>query len=116
MGGSLRYGSYSVNTLNQYTQRTVPGAVDVTGMANSNSTVTVNVQPTFRKDDYFWKEYSINNSTGAVYQPLTNVAVLQNGSNPDICSTNTGSIFLPKTPEIIEPHTPTIALVLPMAL
>jgi YD repeat-containing protein len=34
-GANLRAATYSANNLNQYTNRTVPGAVDVTGIANA---------------------------------------------------------------------------------
>ncbi len=42
-----------MNELNQYTARTVPGAVDVLGDAHSNATVTVNFQPTVRRGEYW---------------------------------------------------------------
>jgi len=96
---NLRYQNYTVNNLNEYTSRSVPGSVDVIGTAKSNSTVTVNLSPTYRKSDYFRANYSINNATGAVWQGLTNVGVLANGSNADIVTTNSGNVFLPKTPE-----------------
>src|SRR5271157_3982103 len=41
-GWNLRTASYSANDLNQYTSRTVPGAVDVIGVATNTATVTVN--------------------------------------------------------------------------
>ncbi len=34
--------TYTVNALNQYTQRTVPGVFDVAGAASSSATVTAN--------------------------------------------------------------------------
>lgn len=43
-GMNLRSAAYSVNNLNQYTNRTVPGAVDIIGVANAAATVTVNNQ------------------------------------------------------------------------
>src|SRR5205807_8203940 len=46
-GTGLRYQTYTGNNLNQYTQRTVPGKVDVVGTAGTNSTVTVNQTPTY---------------------------------------------------------------------
>src|SRR5437016_4027562 len=41
-GAGLRPATYSANTLNQYTSRTVPNAFDVIGIANVSSSVTVN--------------------------------------------------------------------------
>ena len=38
-GANLRSATYSANTLNQYTSRTVPGYVNLLGTANSNATV-----------------------------------------------------------------------------
>src|SRR5262249_13383169 len=61
-GANLRTANYSVNSLNQYTQRDVPGYLDVLGSANSNATVTVNGQSTYRKGDYFREEIPTSNS------------------------------------------------------
>jgi len=52
-GGNLRQASYSPNSLNQFTNRTVPGFVSILGRAHSNATVTINNQPTGRRGDYF---------------------------------------------------------------
>ncbi len=46
----------TTNSLNQYSQREVPGAIDIMGTANVGATVTVNDQATARKADYFYKE------------------------------------------------------------
>ena len=98
-GTGLRSASYAANSLNQYTSRTVPGAVDIIGSANSNATVTVNNQPTYRKGEYFRTELALDNSPSAVYASVTNLAVLNNGTNADIIATNLGTVFLPQTPE-----------------
>ncbi len=98
-GANLRYATYAANNLNQYTSRTVPAALDVVGSAKTNATVTVNNQPTYRKGEYFRAQISTNNASGAVWLALTNLAVLNNGGNPDITVTNTGNAFLPQTPE-----------------
>ncbi len=115
-GAGLRPASYTPNSLNQYTQRTVPTWVSVQGEASSNATVTVNlhreassnvtvtvdVQPTKRHGDYFWTELWLNNSTGAVYQAMTNVAALRRTNLPDVVSSTVGSLFQPKTPELFQ--------------
>lgn len=44
-GSSLRLATYSPNTLNQYTSRSVPAAADVVGLANAGATVSVNGLP-----------------------------------------------------------------------
>ena len=98
-GGNLRQAIYQPNSLNQFTNRTVPGFVSILGRAHSNATVTINNQPTSRRGDYFRGELSVNNSTGAVYLTLTNLAVLQQGTNPDIVTTNSGHVLLARTPE-----------------
>lgn len=99
-GQGLRSSTYTPTNLNQYTQRTVPTWVSIQGEASSNTTVTVNLQPTKRQGDYYWTELWFNNSTGAVYQSITNVAALRRTNQPDVVSTVVGSLFQPKTPEL----------------
>lgn len=93
-GGSLRSATYAPNTLNQYTNRTVPGAVDVLGHAPATASVTVNEAATYRKGTYWQTALSLNNASAAVWQGVTNVATLQGNR-----LTNRGDVFLPKTPE-----------------
>jgi len=76
VGAGLRTASYSANNLNQYTQRDVPGAADIIGIAHGNATVTVNDASTYRKGEYYWKELSISNASTAVWQSVTNIASL----------------------------------------
>src|SRR6478672_8980521 len=78
-----RYQNYTVN-VNQYSQRTVPGSLDVLGVAAPNSTVTVNLQPTYRHSNYFRADFAINNASAAAWQGITNVGVLANGASADI--------------------------------
>ncbi len=99
-GSGLRHETYTANTLNQYSQRTVPAAVDITGTATNNATVTVNSQPVYRFGGFFWKSLGIDNTSAAVYQGVTNLAVLNNGTNQDIVATNIGNVFVPKNPEV----------------
>ncbi len=93
-GASLRSASYSVNNLNQYVDRTVPGAVDVLGAATNNATVAVNGQAAYRKGEYFRGELTLDNSQGAVWAGVTNLAALDS-----VSATNIGNVFLPQTPE-----------------
>ena len=69
------------------------------GSANSNATVTVNLQRAIRQGSYFWDELSENNAGAALYVPLTNLAVLNNGANPDIVATNVGNVLIAPTPQ-----------------
>ena len=55
-GAGLRPASYAANSLNQYTNRTVPNAFDVIGIANAASSVTVNSSAAdYRRNEYFQK-------------------------------------------------------------
>ena len=100
-GTDLRTQTYTANSLNQYTDRTVPNYVEVQGSANSSATVTVNNAGTYRKGPYFRKELSVDNSSAAVWPGITNVAVIAGaGTNgADIVSTKTGNVLVPQTPE-----------------
>jgi RHS repeat-associated protein len=95
VGQGLRPASYTANSLNQYTQRDVPGAADITGIAHPNATVTVNSASPYRRGEYYRKELAINNASASVWQSVTNKAVLTGTTN-----TTTGNVFLPKTPEL----------------
>jgi hypothetical protein len=99
-------------------QKLVTHKVNVLGEANSNATVTLRTQDaggtpgqpgdppgffrTIRKNDYFRGEVSFNNSTGAVWMSITNIAVLTNGTCPDIIVTNTGGAYAAKTAELFQ--------------
>lgn len=101
-GTSLRTNTYAANLLNQYTNRTVLGYAEAQGSANSNATVTVNNESTYRKGAYYRKELSVANSSAAVWQGVTNIAVLNYGgtNGEDIVTTKTGNVLVPKTPEL----------------
>ncbi|MCO5053478.1 MAG: RHS repeat-associated core domain-containing protein [Verrucomicrobiae bacterium] len=103
----LRQASYSVNNLNQYASRTVPGFVNVLGTATNTATVSLWSQdnlalytPTTRKGDYFRGEMLFNNNTGALWLTITNVAVLSNYTGADVVTNTIGKLFLPKTAEV----------------
>ena len=112
-GSGLRQQTYTANNTNQYTSRTVPPYVDVLGTAASNATVTAwgdkvlpivpsdptNWVRTLRQGEYWRAEAPINNSTGAVWLTLTNLAVLNDGTNADIVSSVTGRVLVVKSPE-----------------
>jgi YD repeat-containing protein len=101
-----RTATYSANSLNQYSSRTVPGYVNVLGTATNTATVslwskdsTALYTPTTRKGDYFRGEMPFNNSTGAMWLTITNVAVLNDGTNPDIVTNVVGNLLLAKNSE-----------------
>jgi len=82
----------------------VPGNLNVIGSANSNATVSLWTDngayaPTLRKGTYFRGELSVDNSTNSLWLTITNVAVLTNGTNPDIVTNSIGNAFLPQTAE-----------------
>jgi YD repeat-containing protein len=54
---SLRSATYTVNNLNQYIDRTVPGAADVMGLAYATAAVTVNGNSAYRKGEFY--DYSL---------------------------------------------------------
>jgi RHS repeat-associated protein len=93
-----RQSDYSANLLNQYESRTVPGYVNILGSATNTATVTVNLQATSRKGDYFRAELQVSNSA-PLWLGVTNIAVLQQGTNADVVATNIGHLLIPQTPE-----------------
>ena len=101
--------NYTPNSLNQYSSRTVPGIVDVTGAAATTATVTVALdggtpQPTTRQGENFFKQLTVNNSTAAQHPSLkiTGVKNLVGPSGEDAVTEITKAIYLPKTPEVFE--------------
>jgi RHS repeat-associated protein len=95
-GTGLRSAAYSANSLNQYTQRDVPGAADIMGIAHAGAAVAVNLcSGAYRKGEYFWHPISVNNTSAPVWQEVSVVAALT-GTN----QTNAGHLFVPRTPEV----------------
>lgn len=89
-----RNATYTPNALNHYSQRTVPGAIDVMGQAAPGATVTVNGAATDRKNGYFYSGLDVSNETGPVYAPVT----IQ-GSAGGQTTRQTGFKFLAKATE-----------------
>jgi hypothetical protein len=90
-GGNLRAASYLANPLNQYTNRTVPSAVDVIGLELAANTVFVNGQTTYRHGEYFRKELAATNTSAPQWLPVCITATNE--------TTVSGNIFVPQTPE-----------------
>jgi RHS repeat-associated protein len=101
-GAGLRPANYTNSILNQITGRDVPGYMNVIGSANANATVTVNLQRAYRYGGYFADELAVNNTGTALWLSLTNLAVLNNGTNADVIATNTGNVFLAQTPQTFQ--------------
>jgi YD repeat-containing protein len=100
--GALRQSNYSTNSLNQYSQRGVPAAVDVTGTAHNAASVTVNNQSTARKGEYFYKELSVDNSSGSAYPAIGIVGARNNfgAGGEDAVTGKNGHAFLPQATEV----------------
>ncbi|MDD5678390.1 MAG: hypothetical protein PHW60_10435 [Kiritimatiellae bacterium] len=93
---------YTANSLNQYTQRTIPGVIDMLGSAETNTTVTVNDLATTRHGKYWYRELSVTNSAAAVYQEVnvTGVYTPPDTNDLEIVTSVTGHVFVAKTPEV----------------
>jgi len=85
--------TYQPNELNQYTQRTVAGAIDVFGLADPQASVQVNGATASRYEAYFHKVVSVDNAASAQYPEIT----IQAGNN-----SVTRHAFVPKNPEVFE--------------
>ena len=92
-GGGLRTASYTPNRLNQYSSRTVPGAVDFLGIANPTAAVTVNGNTAYRKGEYFDFALPVSNGSAPQY-PLVSI---YSGYPPG--QTSTGCVFVAQSPE-----------------
>jgi RHS repeat-associated protein len=90
-GLNQRSATYGANSLNQYTNRTVPGFADIMGIALATNTVTVGGQTAHRKGEYFRDQLPVSNSSAAVW---TNIAV----ASPNQTSI-TGNVFVAQSPE-----------------
>jgi len=80
-GQNLREFDHTVNSLNQYSQWTVPATFDVLGVARVTSTVTVNSQTTSRKGEYFWKQLTASNGSAPDNESVT---VSVSGVTPEV--------------------------------
>ena len=90
-GLNQRLATYGANNLNQYTNRSIPGYVDVMGIALATNSVTVGGQTAYRKGEYFRNQLPVSNGSAAIW---TNVTV----SSPAQTSIS-GNAFVPQTPE-----------------
>lgn len=92
-----RAAAYTPEALNQYSQRSVPGAVDVRGEAQPAAVVTVAGLSTTRQGKDFYREVGVANGSSAANPQI---AVTASVTGPPASSaTETRSAFLAKTPE-----------------
>ncbi len=89
-GANLRVANYTVNNLNQYTQRGVPGTNDVVGAALQGTNVTVNGVAADRKLEYFHGTAGTNNASQAAW---LSAVVVGAGNNV------TGHLYVAQSPE-----------------
>jgi RHS repeat-associated protein len=97
-GLNLRQSTYAANSLNQYEQRSVPGAIDVFGTANAAATTTVNDQATYRRGEYFYKELTVDNALAPAFPEVKAVGVRSGvgGAGEDAVTQIDGHIYVPK--------------------
>jgi len=96
-----RAQSLRMNDLNQVTNRTVPGAVDISGHADPAATVTVNNLSVERTNDHFHIQLNADNSSGAIYDQAQIVAVL-NDAGPqgeDLVAEENYTYYVPPATE-----------------
>jgi len=95
--------SYTVNTVNQYTDRDVPAWFDLAGTAKTNATVTVNYQSVTRQADgaYWYKALGVDNDVSAAYSQAVVRAVVTNAGpgGEDAVVGSTGNVFVAQSPE-----------------
>jgi RHS repeat-associated protein len=89
-GLNLRPANYSVNSLNQYTQRDVPGTNDIIGAALVGTNVTVNGAAADRKIEYFHGTVGTNNASNPAW-----LNTIVSGAGNSV----TGHVYVAKTPE-----------------
>ncbi|MGA4645059.1 RHS repeat-associated core domain-containing protein, partial [Limisphaera sp. 4302-co] len=104
LGQSLRWSTNTVNRLSQYTGRTVPGYVGVSGEAAEAATVTLwwgsnEWARAIQQGRYWYGEAVVNNATGSVWVVITNLGVVR--GQPDRVQSETRSAFVPQTPELL---------------
>ena len=96
-GANLRSAIYGPNGCNQYTNRTVPSAVDIVGLASAFGSVTVNGTAAYRRGEYFWNQLSVSNAAGPAWIASTVLASVGSTNNTAI----TGNIRTPPSSEAL---------------
>jgi RHS repeat-associated protein len=94
-GANLRLANYYANSLNQITNRDVPGTNDVVGVSWVTNSVNVNGTPANRKGEYFRGTVGANNTNSALWL-TTIVTNLSTGINV------TGNVYVAQQPEVFQ--------------
>ncbi len=97
---------FTPNILNEYSIRSVPGSVDVTGAAAASATVTVALnngapQATARGGELFFKQLTVDNGSAA-QNPAIEITGVKNGvgaNGEDAVTEVTKAAFVPQSPE-----------------
>ena len=88
--------TYAANNRNQYSQRTVPGVVQVTG-TSPQPTVNVNGAVASRQESLFYSSVTQTNTATAAYPTITIQEIDSTGA---VITTQSGKRFVAKTPEL----------------
>lgn len=102
--------TYTPNNLNQYTSRTIPGVVDVTGSFSDDSVsvspnaaglaLTVHTETSGTSQKQFHRQLTVNNSSGPVWQPVDVIVVKSGGiEGEDEIRKEQRHAFVSKSPE-----------------
>ncbi len=95
-GRASAQSAYTSNYRNEYEDRSVPALVDILGIDDPLSTVTVEGQTATRSGEYFHSEVSVSNGSNPVY-PTIDITTTSNGGQ-----TVNGQIYVPEDSEIFE--------------
>jgi RHS repeat-associated protein len=97
-----RTATYTPNDLNQYEEREVPGAFDVSGQANAGAVLTVNDAPTTRLGAWFHGVVTGDNSVAAIWDEVTIRGVLAGAgqAGTGAVAETLGTYFVPQTPQV----------------
>ena len=103
-GGTFEY---KANNLNQYSQRTVPGTVNITGSAEETAQVSIqqksnsNIFKPDRLGKYYSRSFSFDNSANPVEETFKVYGVKYDSvQQKDIVAQALEKVFLAKTPEL----------------
>ena len=88
--------TYDSNYRNEYEDRTVADKVDIIGVDEPSSTVTVEGQTATRSGEYFHSEVSVSNSANPVY-PTIDITTTSNGGQ-----NVSGEIYVPEDEEVFD--------------
>jgi RHS repeat-associated protein len=103
------HSAYTTNSLNQHTQRTVPGVFELLAAADPAATVTYQSPaetgvPTAlpRQEEFLYQQIPVDNTADAVNTPvqITGVKNYAGPNGEDVVTSLTRTAFVPKTPEL----------------